>query len=93
MKSAALILLFTAYVIFHPSPAQTEKTGTLTLTRADAEILYQIIDDAEVSGKVRRPLLQKISVMYQATWVAQPLNQPQGTSNKADSTAAKNKKP
>ena len=59
------------------SHKQQPKLATVSFTQQEMEALYQIVDDAAVPGQVRKPLLQKIGVSYEATF----------TTPKVDSTA------
>lgn len=77
-----LLLAFTACIWLLPSYAkQQPKTMTLILNQQEAEILYQLVDDAAAPGNVRKPLLQKIQVAYMAAFQP-PAPQPDTTKKK-----------
>ena len=56
---------------FQPRP-----TCTLQLTQDEAQNLYNIVDNSATPGEVRKPLLQKIAIAYQAAWPDSTQNKP-----------------
>ena len=45
---------------------QQQKEITLRLTQQEVETIYNTIDNAPLSGEIRKPLLQKIVTQYQS---------------------------
>lgn len=90
MKNWKFGVLALGFMICLAFQTQQEKQAVLTLTKADMENLWSIVDDAAVPGTIRRPLLLKLEIAYNAAFTAKPLEQQ--TPVKQDTTKPKPKK-
>lgn len=62
----AAILFTGSALLLNGQAKQVEpKPVVLVLTQNEAQVIYQLIDDAAVAGTIRKPLLQKIEVAFQ----------------------------
>lgn len=69
-------LTFMAFVTSHLNFKQPEKEAILRLNRAEMEAMYSIVDESATPGNIRKPLLQKLAVAYEATWPSRPAPAP-----------------
>lgn len=66
-----ILIAFSGVTWALKASAQQEKEAILRLNKNEIEALYSIIDESATPGSIRKPLLQKIEIVYRATFAPQ----------------------